>query len=55
MHVLKFEDLRAFTYRDTSVLKDALTFGTPCIYGSFHANSTIGVHGTPSDFDENMC
>ena len=31
LHVLKFENIRAFTYQDTSVLKDALTFGTPCI------------------------
>ena len=28
--MLKFEDVRAITYRDTSVLNDALTFGTPC-------------------------
>ena len=39
LHVLKFEDARAFTYRDTSVLKDAITFMTPCIYAC-----TYGFH-----------
>ena len=27
---------------------------TKNVYGSFHANSTNDVHGTPSDFYENM-
>ena len=30
-YVLKFQDIHACTYRNTFILNDALTFGTPCM------------------------
>ena len=46
LHVLKFEDIRAFTYRDTSVLEDALTFGTPGRYLSILLQKGHDSHGS---------